>query len=188
MLKQSRELSSKIKIAMEHEKTDFSTTDYYFYSRYSIFTLKALRKYAFQEFLYRMLKSESIPEKKVDSVKIEVFPAPRKNGFTIAGKCNTIRGKIRIYPKTVKFCAAFKKKYGKDILVAYAGNRARASLMHELLHLKYVSDEEKVRALTKTYFSSFTKGFANNSNSESMYKLIFDATTSPPCNLKAFDP
>ncbi len=171
MYRQSQALYSKIKIAAENEPNPVN--HYHFYCRYSRFTLKALRKHPFQEFLNNMLKTEKIEQSTINSVKIEFFPAPRKNGFTIAGRCNRFRGKIRIYPKTFKFCSTFSRKYGKDTLVSYAGNRARASLIHELLHLKYKSDEEKVRELTKTYFCAFTEGFTKNSPSISVFNLIF---------------
>lgn len=174
MLKQSYMLANKISIATKNSNPNLPATNYNFYSKYSRFTLKALRKTAFQDFLSDMLKFENIPQKTIDSVRIQVFPAPRKNGSTIAGKCNTVKGKIRIYPKPVKFCYTFKKEYGRNILVAYAASRARASLIHELLHLKYTSDEDQVRKLTKKYyFELLKKGNTNNSGALSVYNLIF---------------
>ena len=156
MLNQNNVLTGKIRIGPEYSKIDFSK-HYGFYTNYSRFTLKALRKSSFQEFLYGMLLAENIEEKFVNTVDIKIFPAPRKNGFNIVGKCDTFRGRILIYPKTFNFCNSFKKKYGKDYLFAFVGNRARAALIHELLHLKYVSDEKKVRELTGTYFSAYMK-------------------------------
>ena len=45
----------------------------------------------------------------------------------------------------MKFCQIFKvQKFGLTTLLAYAGNRARAALIHELLHLKYIADEKTV--------------------------------------------
>ena len=93
----------------------------------------------------------------MNSVKIELYPLQKENGLKIAGKCNPYTGKIRIYPKTAQFCSAFEEKYGKDLLILYAGSRARAALIHELLHLKYTSDEKQVRKLTETYFSEYIK-------------------------------
>ncbi len=83
-----------------------------------------------------MLLVESIEEKTVNTIDIIVFPAPRKNGFNIVGKCDPFRGRIRIYPKTFNYSSAFKKKYGKDYFFTFVGNRARAALIHELLHLE----------------------------------------------------
>jgi hypothetical protein len=136
--------------------------------------LKALRKTSFQEFLCSMLLAENMHEKIVDRIDIRVFPAPRKNGFNTIGKCDTFRGRIRIYPKTFTFCCAFRKKFGKDYLLTFVGYRARAALIHELLHLKYISNEEKVRELTETYFSSYMKKQLNKkSNFLSLHNLIF---------------
>jgi hypothetical protein len=90
----------------------------------------------------------------------------------LAGKCNTYRGIIRIYPKTSAFCRTFGKKFGKSILISYVSNRARAALIHELLHLKYISDEQKVRALTETYFTVYMK-MQLNKNSAVLQGLIF---------------
>jgi hypothetical protein len=199
MLQQNYELYSKIKIAPEYEKTE-SSTHFCFYKNYSLFILKALRKTSFQDFLSCMLLSENIEEKTVNTVDIKVFPAPRKNGFNIVGKCDTFRGRIRIYPKTFNYCSAFRKKFGKNYLFAFVGNRARAALIHELLHLKYISDEEKVQELTDIYFSAYMKKqFDKNSNLMSLPDLIFNrkstqhfesnpssSQTSTPCHSRVF--
>jgi hypothetical protein len=174
MLKQSYVLTNKISIAdaeVNHLNLSINSR---FYLKYSRFTLKALNKRVFQEFLSDMLKTERIPQRSIDSISIEILPAPRKNGLTIAGKCNTFNGKIRIYPKPLKFCDAFRKEYGQYLLVEYAGNRARAALIHELLHLKYRSDEVGVRKLTERYYSQLVENECSSS-SKALYmcKLIF---------------
>lgn len=117
-------------------------------------------------------------EQMVRAVHVKVFPLRRKNGKGLAGKCAPAKGKIRIYPKTLKFCQVFKQKFGKTTLLAYAGNRARAALIHELLHLKYVADEKTVRELAKEYFFVFIqKQFVQGSNRLLVYTLIFKAKT-----------
>jgi hypothetical protein len=74
----------------------------------------------------------------------------------------------------VKFCDAFRKEYGQYLLIEYAGNRARAILIHELLHLKYGSDEVEVRKLTKEYYFQLIKNeYANSSKALHICKLIF---------------
>jgi hypothetical protein len=174
MLKQNYALASKISIGNAEKKNPELAINSGFYLRYSRFMLKALNEKAFQEFLAGMLKIERIPQKSIDSISIEVLPAPRKNGLTIAGKCNTRNGKIRIYPKPLKFCDAFRKEYGHYLLVEFAGNRARAALIHELLHLKYGGDEDGVRKLTKAYYSQLIKNeYADSSKALYMCKLIF---------------
>ncbi|MCW4024758.1 MAG: hypothetical protein NWF01_06965 [Candidatus Bathyarchaeota archaeon] len=173
-MKQSYVLANKISIANADDNNLNLSINRKFYLKYSRFTLKALSKSVFQEFLSDILKLEKIPPKSIDSIRIEIFPAPRKNGLTIAGKCNTLKGKIRIYPKPMRFCDEFRKEYGQYLLVEYAGSRARASLIHELLHLKYGSDEVWVRKLTKAYFSELIKKEQVN-GPKALYvcKLIF---------------
>jgi hypothetical protein len=175
MLHQNCALDSKIKIALESEKAN-SSRHFLFYKNYSLFTLQSLRKSSFQEFLCSMLVTEKIEEETVNTVDIKVFPAPIKNGFNIIGKCDTSTGRIRIYPKTFSFCFAFRKAYGKNYLFAFVGNRAKAALIHELLHLKYVSDEKKVQELTAIYFSGYMKKqFGKNPSLTSLPELIFDS-------------
>lgn len=172
-MKQSYALENKIAIA-NAENNGLNLLVSNFYAKYSRFTLKALSKSLFQEFLSDILKLEEIPHRSIDSIRIEIFPALRKNGLTIAGKCNTLEGKIRTYPKPMRFCDAFRKEHGRYLLVEYAGSIARAALIHELLHLKYGSDEVKVRKLTKEYYSELIKK-ENVNRAKALYvcKLIF---------------
>jgi hypothetical protein len=109
----------------------------------------------------------------VNAVDIAVFPVAAKNGFNVVGRCDTFSGKIRIYPKSFYFCDALRKKQGKKVLYAFVGNRARAALIHELLHLKYARNETKVRELTDTYFCVYMeKQFGKNP--AFLYSLIFN--------------
>jgi hypothetical protein len=180
ILQQNYLLNSKINIAPENDKTN-CFKHFVFYKTYSLFILKALRKTSFQEFLNYMLISEDIEEKNVNTVDVKIFPAPRKNGFNIIGKCDTLKGRIRIYPKTFNYCSAFRKKYGKNYLFTFVGNRARAALIHELLHLKYISDEKKVQELTDIYFSRYMKKrLEKHSNLISLHDLIFTSKKHTP--------
>jgi hypothetical protein len=146
-----------------------------FYEKYSSFVLKALRKPAFEKFLRWMLKRERIEEEAVRVVYVEVLPSRKKNGQGIAGKCDPARGRIGIYPKTIRFCQDFKQKFGRRPLFVYAGSRARAALIHELLHLKYAKEEKIVRKLSKDYFCVFTnKQSAENSQVACIYMMIFN--------------
>jgi hypothetical protein len=179
MLEKTFPLSSKMRISVDHEKLEnFSQNHVKFYLKYSSFVFRALKKPSFQKFLNWMLKKETIEEKTVRAVQVKVLPL-RKNGKGIAGKCDTAQGRIRIYPKTMKFCQIFKQKFGRNTLLVYAGNRARAALIHELLHLKYAEDEKTVRALAKGYFLIFTqKQSAQSAPSLFIYAMIFDAKIS----------
>jgi len=123
-----------------------------------------------------MLKKEKIEEHAVRAVHVKVFPLLRKNGKGLAGNCDTTRGKIRIYPKTLKFCQIFTQNFGKNTLLVYTGKRARAALIHEPLNLKYVEDEKTVRELTKEYFFVLTqKQSTQSSYKRWVYTLIFGA-------------
>jgi len=169
-----------MRISVDHKKLEpFSKNHVTFYLKYSSFVFKALKKPSFQKFLRWMLKKEKIDEHSVSAVQVKVLPFRRANGNIVAGKCNTARGRIRIYPKTMQFCQIFKQKFGLSTLLAYAGNRARAALIHELLHLKYAEDEKTVRELAKDYFCVFTqKQCTQNARSLFIYKMIFNAKIS----------
>jgi len=179
MLTETPALSSKMKITVNLEKLDsFSQNHVRFYMKYSSFVFRSLKRSSFQKFLSWMLRKEKIDEQMVKAVHVKVFPLRRKNGKGLAGNCAPAEGKIRIYPKTLKFCRIFTQKFGKHTLLAYAGNRARAALIHELLHLKYVEDEKTVRELAEEYFFVFMqKQYAQNSNKLWVYTLIFKAKT-----------
>lgn len=102
------------------------------------------------------MKRENIEEHMVTDVRVMVFPFKKENGKGLARKCNS-RGEIRIYPKRFEFCRKLIRKSGKEKVYSYIKNRARAALIHELLHVKYSTDEEKVRKLTRKYFSMFAQ-------------------------------
>ena len=180
MLEETSPLSSKMRISVDREKLgNFSPNQVRFYLKYSSFVFRALKKPLFQKFLHWMLKKERIEEEAVKAVQVKVLPLRRMNGKGIAGNCDTARGRIRIYPKTTKFCQIFKQKFGRNTLLAYAGNRARAALIHELLHLKYTVDEKKVRELAKDYFCIFTqKRSAQDSHALCIFTMIFNAKIS----------
>jgi hypothetical protein len=180
MLENNFQLSSKMKISVDPQKLEsFSQNHVRFYLKYSSFVFKALKKHSFQTFLRWMLKKERIEEQIITAVQVKVLPFRRNNGRGVAGKCNAARGRIRIYPKTVKFCQVFRQKFGLNTLIAYAGNRARAALIHELLHLKYAEDEKTVRELSRDYFCIFTQKQCTQSvPSLFIYTMIFNEKTS----------
>jgi hypothetical protein len=151
-------LSDRIAIAVRPEKLQtFSQEHAGFYVKYASVVLKTLKRPLFQKFLRWMLRKENIETQTIRKVEVKVLPFRRKNGNGLAGNCNTYVGKIRIYPKPLKFCQRLIKDFGKDGFTSYVRIRARAALIHELLHLKYERDERKVRELTKRYFSIFAQ-------------------------------
>jgi len=154
----NRFLYGKIRIGfIPEELPAFSSNQVRFYRRYSSFVFKSLAKTSFQRFLNWMLTREHIEKETIRVIQVKILPLRGKNGKGVAGKCNLAQGLIRIYPKTSKFCQLFRRKFGKKILHIYAKNRARAALIHELLHLKYGEDEKTVRELSQEYFGIFTK-------------------------------
>jgi hypothetical protein len=175
MLEKTFSLSCKTRITADHKKMESIPQNHVkFYLKYSSFVLRALKKRSFQKFLHWMLQKEKIEEQKVRAVQVKVLPIRKDNGKGLAGKCDTAQGRIRIYPKTMKFCKIFKQKFGLNTLLIYAGNRARVALMHELLHLKYKEDEKTVRDLAKEYFFNFTeKHTAQNSKTLCTNMMIF---------------
>lgn len=164
----------RMRIAVHPGKlVTFSETRISFYKKYSYFVLKTLRKPLFQSFLLWIMKRESIEEYAITSVKVMTFPFKKKNGNGLAGKCNS-KGEINIYPKKLKFCRKLKQKFGKEMLYSYIKNRARATLIHELLHMKYCDNEEKVRKLTKNYLNFFTRDQnTRNPNKNDVLRILF---------------
>jgi hypothetical protein len=168
-------LSNKMKITVHPEKLENPPQKQVgFYMKYASFVLGTLRRPSFQKFLSWMLRKENIEEHVVRDVQVAVFPFRRKNGNGLAGHCNTDKGRILIYPKTLKFCQELMQECGKDKFKSYAGGRARAALIHELLHLKYAKDEEKVRELTREYFTAYAQNRpTQNSHTSGIYDMIF---------------
>lgn len=177
LMPDTRFLASKMRISFDHEELwAFSHNQVRFYHKYSSFVLKSLKKAAFQKFLNWMLRKEQIEKQAIRVVHVKVLPLRSKNGKGIAGNCDITRGRIRIYPKTTKFCQLFKQKFGRNVLLIYARNRARAALIHELLHLKYVEDEKTVRELAQEYFGAFTqKRYTQNPHSFYIHAMIFSS-------------
>src|SRR4030066_314973 len=59
--------------------------------------------------------------------------------------------------------------------------RARAAIKQELLHLKYETDEKKVRELAKEYFFAFTRIRPSKTPKHlPIYTMVFKAKTDEP--------
>jgi hypothetical protein len=167
-------LIDKMKIATcSKKRAMFSNNHLSFYIKYASVVFKTLRKPLFQKFLSWMLKREKIEEDKIKAIQIRMFPLRKENGNGLAGKCK-IEGKIFLYPRRLEFCREKTPELGKEIINFYIKSRARAALIHELLHLKYASDEEKVRELTRRYFNIFIKHqHTQNSDTHKIAKMLF---------------
>ncbi|MFB0567364.1 MAG: hypothetical protein ACETVM_02105 [Candidatus Bathyarchaeia archaeon] len=143
-------------IVRPKKRVEPSENHFSFYTKYAFVVLNTLRKPLFQKFLNWMLRKERIEKHKIKDVQIRMYPFTKENGNGLAGKCNS-KGEILLYPKKLEFFREQMQEFGKENVSFYIRSRAKAALIHELLHLKYVSDEEKVRELTKKYFNIFTK-------------------------------
>jgi hypothetical protein len=120
-----------------------------------------------------MLKKENIAEQTVKKVKVMVFPFRKQNGNGLAGRWNG-KGGVLIFPRRLEYCQRLMQKQTEETVHAYIRNRARAALMHELLHIKYLDDEKKVRKLTKQYFHTFIQHLnISNSDINTMMKMLF---------------
>lgn len=151
----------------------FSENHVSFYMKYALIVFNTLRKPKFQKFLDWVLRREKIGENRVKDIQIRLLPLTKENGNGLAGKCNS-EGKIFLYPRRLEFFREKMQKLGRENVNFYIKSRARAALIHELLHLKYASDEEKVRELTRKYFNMFTKHQpTQSSDSHKIAKILF---------------
>lgn len=150
-------LSSNMRITVYPQKLVLSSErNVRFYRKYTAVVFKTLRKPLFQKFLGWMIKRENIEEHMVTNIKVMTFPFRKGNGKGLAGKFDG-KGKIFIYPRRLDFCRKLIRNFGKENAYSYIKNRARATLIHELLHVRYSDDEERVRELTKKYFNIFAR-------------------------------
>lgn len=144
-----------------------------FYIRYALTVQKALRSPLFQKFIEWMLREENIAEQTVKNVRVMVFPFRKRNGKGLAGKWNG-KGDVLIYPKRLESCQRLMERRDGETVHSYIRSRARAALMHELLHIKYLDDERRVRKLTKEYFLTFTRHLnIPSSDVSNMMKMLF---------------
>lgn len=156
-------LLGKIRITVRPEKIGrFSERRFRFYVKYASFVFKSLRRPIFQRFLNWVLFKENITEEKVENIHVMIFPLQKENGKGLAGKC-TSEGEIYIYPKRLKLCRKLKSKLGHERVFCHIKNRAKAALIHELLHLKYLGNEHKVRELTENYVKKFNHSLETQS-------------------------
>ncbi len=128
----------------------------FYYDGYAVFVEKALRKPLFQRFLRWLLKREKIDKNSIGNIQIRVLPYEKDNGNSLAGR-RTKKGNIFIFPKNVGFYRELVAKYGSEIALSYVKGRAWATLIHEILHAKYSSDEERVRRLTERYLNAYVR-------------------------------
>ncbi len=144
----------------------------HFYKSYAFFVRKSLRKSLFQQFIRWLLKRENIDRSLIKDVQISVLPLQKENGNSLAGKW-TKHGEISVFPKSLKFCRRLSARHGTAIARAYVKGRAWATLIHEILHAKYFSDEARVRSLTERYFSIYARNPKTEDIESVVFKILF---------------
>jgi len=127
-----------------------------YYERYAHLVSETLRDPLFQTVLHGIIQNENIEIDKIKDIQVKIFPFTKENGNRLAGKC-TDKGVISIYPKGVSFCQKLMIDWREDTVSFYIKCRARATLIHEILHVKYMDKEFKVRELTRKYFIAFIR-------------------------------
>jgi hypothetical protein len=128
--------------------------------------------FLFQRFLRWLLIRENIDKCQIKEVQIRVFPFQKKNGNKLAGKWNRC-GHVFIFPKSYEFYRKLATIHGEKIAYSYVKCRARATLIHEILHAKYSSDEEKVRRLTERYFALYARNPRTENLDSIISKILF---------------
>ena len=163
----------RIKVVASLKKSKKNAHHSKFYGKYAILVFKCLRNPLFLKFIYWVLKREEIEKERVKNVQVRMFPSLKENGNSLIGKCNH-QGEVFLYPKRFDVC---KKKFNEmkpEKFRNYIEERARASLIHELLHLKYEDDEKRVKHLTKKYFTIFHRNRGSEQSTITNLKgLIF---------------
>jgi hypothetical protein len=151
-------LANKIRVVSNPAKLEsYPEKHLQFYSSYASAVSETLKKPLFQKFLHIIMKQEKIQKTDVTDVQVRLFPFEKENGKTLAGRCNSNEGIILIFPKRLSFLQKKLQNHKTGKIRFYLKSRAMAALIHELLHIKYKDDEDKVQQLTKKYFSTFFK-------------------------------
>ena len=150
-----RKLSNKIRIVSNRKEAECCPEKRFrFYKKYASVVSATLRKPLFQRFLNWIIIREDIEKKSVKDIQVRVFPYYKENGKALAGRCNR-EGVILIFPKRRGVLRKKARNLGKKNVWFYIKSRARAALIHEVLHLKYEANERKVRKLTRKYCDMF---------------------------------
>jgi hypothetical protein len=150
-------LSNKIRVVSNPQKAEACPEKrLQFYTNYASAVFETLRKPLFQKFVNWIIKREKIEKRAVKDIQVRLFPFQKENGRSLAGRCSD-KGVILIFPKRRSFLQKKMEVHEKEKIRFYLKSRAMAALIHELLHLKYASNESKVRQLTKKYFSIFIR-------------------------------
>ena len=175
-------LSDKIRITVDQGKMRERPEHIEYYEKYAVFVLETLNEPSFQQFLHQVIEGENIKNNEVRDIQVTVFPFKKENGKSLAGKSNK-KGVIHIYPRRRMWCQKLLRNWEKVKVRSYITCRARVALIHELLHLKYLGRENKVRELTRRYFYGFIRHNTPNVQKEPILKEIFPSVAATnPCS------
>ncbi len=119
------------------------------YHGYAEAVLSALQHSQFQCFLSWLLRYEHIPSQHIKAIHVRTFPRIMANGRYLNGAA-TSKGIIAIYPYA-KLNTVQNTKRSEEYSLKYVQWRARATLIHEILHFKYRHREMRIRQLTRKY-------------------------------------
>ena len=173
---QRQELAGKIGIdSCVQEGNEARERQVGFYRKYATVAHRTLSRPLFQGFLGWMLTKENIEGDMISKIQVMVFPFRNEKGNWLAGRISR-KGEIYIYPKKKELCKRLMREFEKDNVYFYIKARAMAALIHELLHLRYASDENMVRRKTEKYFQIFIrKEYTRDSKTRSILKVLFTA-------------
>jgi hypothetical protein len=173
---QRQELVGKIGIGSCAQEVDEARErQVEFYRKYATVAHRTLSRPLFQGFLGWMLTKENIEGDLVSKIQVMVFPFRNEKGNWLAGRVSK-KGEIYIYPKKKESCQKLMQEFERDNVYFYIKARAMAALIHELLHLRYASNEDMVRRETEKYFEIFIgKEYAPDSKVRSILKVLFAA-------------
>lgn len=156
MIKMSK-LSNKIRVVSNPKKVErCPEKGLHFYRKYASVVSETLQKPRFQRFIDWVINKEKIEKSDVKDIQVMVFPFQKENGKSVAGRCSN-EGVIMIFPKKRSFLQKKLQENKKERVHFYLKSRAMAALIHEILHVKYESDEGEVRKLTRKYFGIFIR-------------------------------
>jgi hypothetical protein len=126
------------------------------YERFAHLATQALKDPTYQRFLCRVITREQIVDTQIAHIHVKTFPHVKSNGRRLVGRSNG-DGEIALYPQRLRRIRTMRRRWGIEASRLYVKSRARAALLHELLHLKYRNREQTVRALTRRYFRAYQK-------------------------------
>jgi hypothetical protein len=156
------------------------------YTRYAEAVLKALRHSRFQQFLGALLRHEHISLRRIKAIHIRTFPRTKANGRHLNGTA-TSKGIIALYPPTMPKTVGDRNMHrSKGFSLTYVQWRARATLIHEILHYKYRHREHHVRQLAQQYTQRCMQ--PKTCAMKRVFKRIFQTPIRPdragsPCDL-----